>query len=114
MNGVKWNPNDTSGGLDLNGNTSRPSFIGLAHELAHNYDFRFDGWLGYNKQGDWFAAEEVRNVEIFAGNVENLIRQEHNLTQRAFYGIDQNGKGFGAYNTNLHLIINNIQDGGLY
>lgn len=112
--GVKWNPNDTSGGLDLNGNTSRPAHIGLAHELAHNYDFRFDGRTGYNSQGFWFAAEKVYNAEIFEGNVENLIRQEHNLTQRAFYGIDQNGNGFGAYNASLYLIINNIQDGRLY
>jgi RHS repeat-associated protein len=112
--GILWNPNDTSGGLDLNGSRYMPSYISLAHELAHNYDFRFDGRTGFNSQGDWFFEPKVLNAEIFAGNIENLIRQEHNLTQRAFYGIDQNGNGFGAYNTSLHLIINNIQDGRLY
>jgi RHS repeat-associated protein len=35
---ISWNPNTKMGGLDETGNTSRPSFIGLAHELGHAYD----------------------------------------------------------------------------
>ena len=34
---VYWNPNSTIGGPDELGNTTRPPFIGLAHELGHAY-----------------------------------------------------------------------------
>ena len=32
---VKWNPTITDSGADINNNTKRPAFIGLAHEFAH-------------------------------------------------------------------------------
>lgn len=35
------NPNVKLGGVDMNGNRERPSFVGLAHELFHARDANF-------------------------------------------------------------------------
>lgn len=35
---ISWNPLSTDGGIDVNGNTSRPAFVGLAHEMGHARD----------------------------------------------------------------------------
>ncbi len=35
---IKFNPSLTEGGVDVDGNTERPSEIGLAHELGHSTD----------------------------------------------------------------------------
>ena len=32
---VNFDVNSTNGGLDVNGKTARPTFIGLAHEMIH-------------------------------------------------------------------------------
>ena len=35
---IKFNPGSKSGGIDVNGKTKRPAFVGLGHELAHAFD----------------------------------------------------------------------------
>jgi len=46
---VIWNSNNTSGGPDQSGNTTRNSSIGLGHELAHIQDV----WNGTINTGTW-------------------------------------------------------------
>ncbi len=81
---IQFNPNLTEGGLDNKGLNSRPSFIGLAHELAHVFDY-INNTLNMNK---WFTAsngKDIPRAEIFGSNFENLIRKENNLNLRAYY-----------------------------
>jgi RHS repeat-associated protein len=81
---VEFNPNISEGGLDNMGNNYRPSYIALAHELAHVSDF-INGTLNLRV---WFTIANGKNVpraEIFASNIENLIRRENNINLRAYY-----------------------------
>ena len=64
--------------------TTRPPFIGLAHELGH----AFDSLYGPKDSTPWFEnfdKEILPKAEIFAGNIENCIRLEHSLPQRISY-----------------------------
>ena len=81
---IRWNPGTKYGGLDVNGGTERPSFIGLGHELAHYVD-GLDGSVDNNV---WFniGSKPIRNIEKFAMHVENALRQENGLALRAWYG----------------------------
>jgi len=83
---VRWNPSVTDGGLDVNGGTSRPAFIGLAHELAHAYDAADDGQV---TPGTWFTSpidnKPANNAEKYASHWENRIRAENNLSLREYY-----------------------------
>jgi RHS repeat-associated protein len=91
---VTWNPSSTEGGIDANGNQSTSSFIGLAHELAHAWDWAADGKINTKT---WFTmsdGEAIPNAEQYSSHWENRIRAEHGLPLRAFYGID-NGAGVG-------------------
>ena len=66
-----------------NGN-QRPSFIGLAHELGHAYD-GLDG--AYNKEEIGKIGDEIiEYAEYAAMTWENLIRDEHDLDLRDYYG----------------------------
>ncbi len=80
---VTWNTSITKGGLNTAGNTTRPAYIGLGHELAHIQDI----WRGTYDGTTWFATSEknVPNAEKFATHVENQIRAEHNLPLRSYY-----------------------------
>jgi hypothetical protein len=91
---VSWDPNESSSGLDAAGNTSRPSYIGLAHELAHSWDLISDGSLD---QGEWFqmGGKSIPLAEQYSMHVENQIRAENGIALRVYYGktIDySNGK----------------------
>ena len=38
---ISWDSQDeNNGGIDINGSSIRPSYIGLGHELAHAVDFK--------------------------------------------------------------------------
>jgi hypothetical protein len=81
---VTWNSSSLEGGLDERGSTSGPTYVGLAHELAHSLDN-----INGNKPGSiWETVngKRVYNVEKGASNFENRIRNEHGLPLRAFYG----------------------------
>jgi len=100
---VYWNPNNTSeGGVDITGSTSRPAFIGLAHELAHGEDAisgnMESGSISINidpipnpTRGNWFP---FKNADKYATHIENIIRSQYHrrsgrsIPLRAFYGID--------------------------
>ncbi len=83
---VGFDPLAGNGGLDQSGSTSRPNFIGLAHELAHVYDLVVDGKVDY---GTWYTNSDGRpvfNAEKYATHIENQIRGENGLSLREFYG----------------------------
>jgi len=81
---IDFNPNRTTGGQDVNGNTTRPTQIGLGHELGHaSHDIK-----GQNNQapsgkrdpdgsGQILSKEEVR-----ARQDENKLRQEQGVPDR--------------------------------
>lgn len=79
---ITWNPNETTGGPDSNGNNNRPSFIGLAHELGHSHDF-LDGFTNQTQMSG--APEGTRNWEYDAMHWENKIRAENNIPLRTGY-----------------------------
>jgi hypothetical protein len=106
-----WNPDVTDSGLDVNGNTTRPSFIGLAHELSHNLDYLQDT----RDMGEWFKVGEaiIRKAEIFATNYENRIRFENGLALRAYYtntGLDEAKLLNGNISLNPSIFLKNITD----
>ena len=90
---VRFNPFSSSSGLDTDGNTSRPAFIGLAHELAHALDAD-DGSIDDRTWITYSDGRTFTRAEIFASHIENQIRAENGIALREFYGIDQ-GKGVG-------------------
>ena len=94
---VSWNPdNDAVGG--------QPSFISLAHELAHSKD-RLGGTINMETWYSFYderinAIRDVPKAEIFSTHIENLIRKEHNIPLRVSYSIYENGdphEGFIIY-----------------
>lgn len=81
--GIIWDPSNTSGGIDINNSTSRSSFIGLGHEMAHIEDI----WKGTIDNSPW-GNTGIANNEKYATHVENQIRAEHGIPLRGSYGID--------------------------
>ena len=93
---VHWNPNSQASAPDEKGNTNRPAFIGLAHEMAHVRDL----WNNTMNRNTWKtitdpngAAQAIPNAELYSTHIENLIRAENNVPLRAFYGVDASGSG---------------------
>ena len=91
---IKWDPNSRSSGIDINGGTSRPSYIGLAHEMAHASDAN-QGMLYPTSDYTNIANKTysstffgVLKVEWRAVYQENTIRAKKQIPLRAFYGID--------------------------
>ena len=81
---VEFNPTSTQGGMNEDGNKNRPSFIGLAHELAHGVD-ALRGTISKTVQ----SGNSVNNAEIFASHIENQIRAENFLPLRTHYNSQQ-------------------------
>ena len=95
-NYITWNPNGTSSAPDSKGSTTRPSFIGLAHEMAHVYD----SWSGTQNLNPWRTVTDangntktIPNAELYSTHIENQIRSENKLPLRAYYGVDVSGSG---------------------
>ncbi len=78
---IKWNPNSTSGAIDMKGSTTRPAYISLGHEFIHGSDSN-RGVLDYNMK------DGIRMAEWNAVYRENLIRGEANIPLRMNYGLD--------------------------
>jgi RHS repeat-associated protein len=96
-NVVRWNPGNTSGGPNENGNTSRPAFIGLGHELAHSYDKVSDGKVDY---AAWPGVTGAAKAEMFSTYIENKLRAENQIPLRTHYGIN-NSSGSPVYEGQL-------------
>lgn len=86
---VYWNPTNTNGGIEVNGNTNRPAFVGLAHELAHSFELIT---TGKNDTEVWgtVGGKNFYKAEIFATHWENIVRSEHDIALRKFYGYEMN------------------------
>ena len=90
---IFWNPAISTSGPDVNGNETRPSFIGLGHEMAHAENAR-KGIIDrspYAPNHMDYNLRKVPNDEINAVFYENKIRLEHGLPLRKAYTRD----GFG-------------------
>ena len=96
---IHWNENGTgNGGQDTKGLTKRPSFIGLAHEMAHVQGI----WNGKIKDGEksWKSIknaqgqdEDIPYSELYATHVENRIRAENKILLRETYSSDPKNDG---------------------
>ena len=87
---VSFDTNSTSGGLDVTGNTSRPTFVGLAHELVHTMENTLvktdlSTWFSIPNPNDPTKPTNVPKAEISTSNYENRIRAENNIPLRAYY-----------------------------
>ncbi len=96
-NVVRWDPGNTSGGPNEKGNTSRPAFIGLGHELGHSFDKVSDGKINY---APWPGVTGARKAEMFATHIENMLRAENQIPLRTHYGIN-NSSGSPVYEGQL-------------
>jgi RHS repeat-associated protein len=81
---IEFNPNKTTGGLDVNGNNTRPVQIGLSHEMGHAvHDTKgqnnqsSSGKVDPDGSGQVLSKEEVR-----ARIDENKIRKEQGVPDR--------------------------------
>lgn len=95
-NYIAWNPTGTTSAPDTKGSTTRPSFIGLAHEMAHVRDV----WNNTIDRNTWQSVTDaygntvnIRNAELYATHIENQIRSENKLPLRAYYSFDASGSG---------------------
>ena len=71
---IKYDKSSANGGLDQTGNTSRPNFIALGHEMAHI----LDTWLGTKDESKWFNATDINGNNQTVPNAEkifNLLRK---------------------------------------
>lgn len=113
-NGVfaKWKPSSGNSGLDTNGDTKRPSYIGLAHELAHVLDILSDGKLD---MGKWYeeGGKRITNAEIYATHVENQVRAENGVALRTHYGL-RNNLSTGALSGSGRVIVSGTSNVSQY
>jgi RHS repeat-associated protein len=81
---IKFNPTKNTGGVDVNGNTTRPTQVGLGHELIHarsaangQIDNSSSGKVDPDGSGAVLSKEEVK-----ARQEENKIRPEQKANLR--------------------------------
>jgi RHS repeat-associated protein len=95
---IRWSASNESGGIDVNGNTDRPAYIGLAHELGHEYDWdnakhgkgiMENGMSIFDGGNVWWKTMSglpVPMFEKYGCQHENRIRGEHKVPLRQYYG----------------------------
>ncbi len=96
---IKWSPGSSRGGLNTSGNTERPSFIGLGHELLGHAFSANQGMADYRTHSSGLFSMD----EFNASHAENLIRAQWHLPLRSSYGTDGTGplikSGSGIFNS---------------
>ena len=92
---IYWNTNSTSGGLNLNGSTHRPAYIGLGHEMGHASDsnqglLHFSSDYTNSSTGATYSSTHngLLKSEWRAVYRENLIRSQAGIPLRTHYGYD--------------------------
>lgn len=90
---IMWNASTTEMGVDANGSPYTESFVGLAHEVSHAYDW--DLAIATHNPGLWNSdiwvpagnglSKPVLMYEKYACEWENKVRAEHKLTLRKYY-----------------------------
>ena len=87
---INWDAGSIEGGIALYSDgydTYRPPFIGLGHELAHISDYR----SGSMDTSFWFVFQKgtfeksIDKSELYASQIENVLRFEHNIPLRTHY-----------------------------
>jgi hypothetical protein len=99
---IKFDPNNQTGGIDVNGNDQRSPYIGLGHEIGHAYDtdlalhgstITISGKNIFTTP--WYtdpsSGQKILLLEKAACIRENKIRAEHGLPLRKYY--DKPGPG---------------------
>ena len=93
---IYWNPLNEIGGPNEKGSTSRPAYIGLAHELGHAYS----AIMG-NANYDYFDPNNIDSNlsrvtwdEYSAMLFENKVRKGGNIPIRTCYTYDLNHNKF--------------------
>ena len=92
---IYFNPNSYRGGPNINGNTYREPFVGLAHELGHaiNSNVGMTNYTRFNPNHP-NPSLSTRTVDEFdAMRYENIIRSEHGIPKRRAF-TKYNGKYF--------------------
>jgi RHS repeat-associated protein len=98
---IYWNPGAKSSGPNQLGNTARPTFLGLTHELGHA-SMAEQGMSDYSIFSPGHAdpnLSRVTNDEFNAVHIENQVRSEYKLLLREFYTRDATGAGFMRFLT---------------
>lgn len=91
---IVFDPSSISSGLNTNGNTNRPAFIGLGHEMFHARDsnngvlYSYDNYKTYNSSDNGLYKSEWRAVYY-----ENTVRSQLGLPLRTHYGVNDDGQG---------------------
>jgi len=92
--GVNWNPAAANSNQpNSDGTTGRPAWIGLAHELGHQWDLQQNGRTNLST---WYTAsngEQVTNSDKIATWWENRIRAEHGIGLRENYSFITSSNG---------------------
>jgi RHS repeat-associated protein len=82
---ISWNPSLTKSGPDDRGNTQRPAFVGLAHELGHAVAASEGKQPAPPPKGEKKTPGTTPPSEQRAMQAENTVRREHGLAPRSFY-----------------------------
>ena len=98
---IYWSPGSTTSGMSTAGNTDRPTFIGLGHEMVHARDAN-EGTLYFNHDytnsitGLKYIAqyEGLNKSEWRAVYYENLMRQQAGVPLRTNYGLSDDGEKY--------------------
>ncbi|MBP1615015.1 MAG: hypothetical protein H6Q13_2463 [Bacteroidetes bacterium] len=103
---IRWDPNSTTGGPDQEGGTTRPTYIGLGHEMAHINDV----WNGTYNASTWTTVEGIAipNAEKYATHIENQLRSEHGLPLRTHYSPEYNSTEILQFKTNKSLFYKRV------
>jgi hypothetical protein len=92
--------------VTVDGSTSRPAFVGLAHELAHQADIVMGQ---FNKNDIWISPTFTNNLqnpinssEKFATFIENEVRKFHNISEREYYNSLRSTRVINSQGLQLH------------
>ena len=98
---IVWNPGISTSGMNTAGNTNRPAYIGLGHEMAHGRDANqgtlyIGGDYTNPLNGNSYLSKDqgLNKSEWRAVYYENIIRQQAGLPLRTQYGLQDNGGSF--------------------
>lgn len=93
--GVQWSTANITGGYDEKGKTTRPSYIGLGHELKHQLhvlngtvDLK-ETWVTQDDNGNPLTG--ITNDEILTTHLENQLRAACGIPLRTHYSYDAAG-----------------------
>jgi len=94
---IEYNHKKRDGGTNRSGSNQREPFVGLAHELGHQYDYMVKNNVA--SRDTWFIVpetnEEVKLGEKEGMHWENVIRAAQGMPLREYYHVTPSGVGYG-------------------